>query len=272
MWRSGAMDIEDILELFDQQLRIAIELPGVQKETFPNLVRFVRPAPGMNFVQYSRLEEDVLDITIAEHIAYFAPMDQPFEWVVYDHDQPPALKERLVAHGFVPDEPAALMALDLQTAPSALLEPLPAELRRLTRRDELEDVIAIEQQVWGGNFGWMRQRMGDHMEIPGYLSIFVAYVAQRPACTGWTYFHPGSQFAGLWGGSTLPEYRKRGLYSAVLAARVQEAIQRGYRFLTIEASPMSRPIVAGHGFQLLTMTESYGWKGRGDDKVTRRTG
>jgi hypothetical protein len=32
-----------------------------------------------------------------------------------------------------------------------------------------------------------------------------------------------------------PEYRKRGLYTAVLAARVQEAIQRGYRFLTIEA-------------------------------------
>ncbi len=129
--------------------------------------------------------------------------------------------------------------------------------------------IAIEQQVWGGDFGWMRQRMGDHMEIPGYLSIFVAYVEQRPGCTGWTYFHPGSQFAGLWGGSTLPEYRKRGLYTAVLAARMQEAIQRGYRLLTIEAGPMSRPIVAGHGFQLLTMTESYGWSGGGDDKMTR---
>jgi GNAT superfamily N-acetyltransferase len=117
--------------------------------------------------------------------------------------------------------------------------------------------------VWGANFGWMRQRMGDHMAIPGYLSIFVAYVDQRPACAGWTYFHPNSQFAGLWGGSTLPEYRKRGLYTAVLAARVQEAIQRGYRYLTIEAGPMSRPIVATHGFQLLTMTASYGWKGGG---------
>src|SRR5689334_1678785 len=149
------MNINDILERFDQQLRIAIELPGVRKEVFPNLVRFVRPAPGMNFVQYSRLNEAVLDAPIAEQIAYFAPMNQPFEWVVYDHDQPPRLKERLVAHGFAPDEPAALMALDLQAAPPALLEPTTLELRRLTRRDELEDVIAIEQQVWGGNFGWM---------------------------------------------------------------------------------------------------------------------
>jgi GNAT superfamily N-acetyltransferase len=264
------MDINHILEQFDQQQRIAIELPGVRKEVFPNLVRFIRPAPGMNFVGYSRLDEATLDATIAEQIAYFAPMNQPFEWVVYDHDQPPILKERLVAHGFAPDEPAALMALDLHAPPHALLEPTMVDLRRLTHRDQLEDVIAIEQQVWGGNFGWMRRRMGDHMEIPGYLSIFVAYVERQPACVGWTYFHPRSQFAGLWGGSTLPKYRKRGLYTAVLAARVQEAIGRGYRFLTIEASPMSRPIVASHGFQLLTMTSSYGWEGSGGDKEIRR--
>jgi len=256
------MNINDILEQFDQQQRIAIELPGVRKEVFPNLVRFVRPSPGMNFVEYSRLDEAALDTTIAEQIAYFAPMNQPFEWVVYDHDQPSTLKERLVAHGFAPDEPAALLALDLRAAPPALLESTTVDLRRLTDPDQLEDVILIEQQVWGGDFGWMRRRMGDHMEIPGYLSIFVAYVDQRPACVGWTYFHPNSQFAGLWGGSTLPEHRKRGLYTAVLAARVQEAIGRGYGFLTIEASPMSRPIVASHGFQVLTMTSSYGWKGK----------
>ena len=94
------MNINDILEQFDQQQRIAIELPGVRKEVFPNLVRSVRPAPGMNFVEYSRIDEAALDTTIAEQIAYFVPMNQPFEWVVYDHDQPSTLKERLVAHGF----------------------------------------------------------------------------------------------------------------------------------------------------------------------------
>ena len=129
------MNINDILEQFDQQQRIAIELPGVRKEVFPNLVRFVRPAPGMNFVGYSRLDEAALDTTIAEQIAYFAPMNQPFEWVVYDHDQPSTLKERLVAHGFAPDEPAALLALDLRAAPPALLESTTVDLRRLTDPD-----------------------------------------------------------------------------------------------------------------------------------------
>jgi hypothetical protein len=255
------VNAKDILELFDQEQRIALELPEARKEALPNLVRFVRPAPGMNMVLYSRLDEGALDAAIEGQIAYFKPMDQPFEWVVYDHDQPPALRERLVAHGFEPDDPAALMVLDLHAPPPALLAPIAAELRPITSREGLEDVIAIEEQVWGGSFGWMRKRMGDHLAIPGYLSIFVADLERHPACVGWTYYHPNSQFAGLWGGSTLPAYRKRGLYTAVLAARVQEAIARGYRFLTIEAGPMSRPIVAAHGFQLLATTWSYGWKG-----------
>jgi hypothetical protein len=99
--------------------------------------------------------------------------------------------------------------------------------------------------------------MGDHLAIPDYLSVYLAYVDEQPACAGWVYFHPGSQFASLKGGSTLPEYRQRGLYTTVLAVRVQEAIRRGYRFLTIEAGPMSRWIVSSHGFQLLTTAYDY---------------
>ena len=53
------------------------------------------------------------------------------------------------------------------------------------------------------------------------------------------------------GGATLEGFRKRGIYTAVLAARAREARERGYRFLTIDASPMSRPIAAKHGFRLL---------------------
>ena len=53
---------------------------------------------------------------------------------------------------------------------------------------------------------------------------------------------------------------KRGLYTALVATRVQAALRRGYRFLTIDASPMSQPIVASHGFQLLTYACDYAWK------------
>lgn len=261
------MNIPEVLALFDKEQRIEIEYPGVRKETLPQVVRFVRPAPGMNFILYSWLDENTMDAVLQEQVAYFAPLGQPFEWIAYEHDTPPHLWERLAAQGFAPDDdPSALMALDLREAPPALLEPVTGDknrvdIRPITTRDGLADVIQVMEQVYGGNYAWIRQRLGDHLEIPGYLSVYVAYVEGQPACAGWIYFYPGSHFAGLWGGSTVAEYRKRGLYTAVLATRVQEAIRRGYRYLTIDASPMSRPIVARHGFHLLTMCHSRRWSG-----------
>ncbi len=255
------MNIQDLIPLFDQDQRINIEYPDMRKDVLPYLTRFVRPAPGMSFILHSRLNEQNANAVIAEQMAYFAEINQAFNWKVYDYDTPSDLYERLLAQGMEGDDPEAVMVLDLDEAPAVLLEPVTADVRRLTQRDEIKDAIRVESQVWGGNFEWMTNRLGSHLEIPGYLSLYVAYVANEPASTGWIYFHPGSeQFAGLWGGSTVERFRGRGLYTALLAIRVQEARQRGYRYLCIDASPMSRPIVAKHGFQLLTYARYCEWQ------------
>jgi ribosomal protein S18 acetylase RimI-like enzyme len=255
------MDQEALLALFDREQRAGMEYHGMKKEALPGIVRFSRPAPGTNFVLYSNLDEGEVDRAIAEQVALFGPTGQPFHWTVMEHDRPANLKERLLAHNFRPQEPDAVMVLDLRNAPAALLARGNADVRRLTGREHLADVIRVEEGVWGANFDWISGRLGDHMAVPGYLSVYVAYAEGRPACAGWIYFHEGSHFAGIWGGSTLPAYRRRGLYTAVLAARVQEAIGRGFRYLTIEASPMSRPIVARHGFELLTYAQEFVWQG-----------
>ena len=80
-------------------------------------------------------------------------------------------------------------------------------------------------------------------------------------CAGWIYFHPHSQFAGLFGGATLEEQRGRGIYSALLSRRIQEAKQRGRRFITTGASPMSRPVLEKVGFRLVSFAYDYVWKG-----------
>ena len=123
--------------------------------------------------------------------------------------------------------------------------------------EQIGDAIRVEEQVWGGNFSWMHNRMGPQFDIPGYLSMYCAYVDGQPACTGWTYFNPNTHFASLWGGSTIPEQRKNGLYTAVLAVRIQEAIRRGYRFVFSDATAMSRAVVEQHGFQVLTSSHEY---------------
>lgn len=257
------METAEILALYDEEERINIEFPDMRKEVLPEVVRFVRPGPAKSFILYSRVDESNAERVIQEQLAYFQELGRPFEWKVYDHDPGlagRALRDRLVGHGFVADEPEAIMALELKDAPAALLEPVGSYVRRLKSREELGEVIGIEADVWGEEFDWIREHLGGDMGRPGYLSVYVAHADGKPACAGWTYYSPNGQFASLWGGSTIEPYRKRGLYTAVLAARVQEAIQRGYRFLTIDASPMSRPIVARHGFRLLTFAHACEWK------------
>jgi GNAT superfamily N-acetyltransferase len=260
----------ETLLLYDLEQRIAIEHPGARKETLPAsplwalpaFVRFIRPAPGMNMILYSRVDEAHLDQAIDEQVAYFQPLGQPFEWIVYEHDSPPGLKARLEAHGFQCDEPEPLLVLDLHQAPPALLEPVTHDVRRITQQEGLEDVVQVMQQVYGSDFGWIRQRLGSHLKLPEYLSVYIAYAGGHPACAGWIYFHPRSHFAGLWGGSTVAEHRRKGLYTALLALRVQEAIRRGYRYLTINASEMSRPIVSKYGFALLAYEYAYRYVGK----------
>jgi hypothetical protein len=82
----------------------------------------------------------------------------------------------------------------------------------------------------------------------------------KPASAAWIYFHAGSSFASLWGGATLPQFRNQGRYSLLLAARAQEARARGFSLLTVDASPMSRPILEKHGFQYLATSTPCVWR------------
>ena len=263
-----SMETDEILALFNRHQRIQIEYPGMRKDVFPGpqkdgppqLVRFVHPARGMNFIAFSHLDPSDADEIIAEQIAYFREQNLSFSWPVYEQDNPPDLKERLAARGGKLYEEEEVMVLDLQSVPASLLESPRADIRTITRPEQLEDVIQIEEMVWGSNFDWARERLGGHLAIPGFLNIYAAYVEDQPVCAGWVYFHPGNPFANLYGGSTLAEQRGKGLYTALLAVRVQEALRRGYRFLTIDAGPMSAPIVRKHGFQLLTRAWDCDWE------------
>lgn len=242
------LGVSELLALYDQEQRRDIVYPDMTREVRPHVVRYTRPAPGRNFILYSDLAGADVDAVIHEEVAYFSSLGQSFEWKVYSHDQPANLKERLTEHGFIPDEPDAIMLLDLQQALPALFDRGHADVRPVTQRQGLGDVIQVLAAVWERNFDWVWDRLGTHLEIPGYLKVYVAYVDNVPASVAWIYFHAGSVFASLWGGSTREAYRQLGLYSALLAVRAREARRRGVRFLTVDASPMSAPILAKHGF------------------------
>jgi GNAT superfamily N-acetyltransferase len=254
------MNTNNLLVRYDKDLRIRIAYPEARKEITSDVVRIIRKAPGMNVVAFTFANEANLHDAIHREVDYFTPMKQPFTWKVYDHDLLPSLKDKLASHGFNRDDSADVMVLDVKNAPSELLQPIQVDIHRITGLDGLKDVIHILDLVWGGHNLWVNDRLGGHLRVPGYLSVYVAYIDSKPASVAWTYF-PHGHFATLFAGSTIAEYRKQGLYTSLLATRIQEIRQRGYNFAVVETGEMSRPIVAKHGFQHLTTVHDFEWKG-----------
>jgi ribosomal protein S18 acetylase RimI-like enzyme len=258
--KGNIMNKNHLLVRYDKDLRLRIMYPEARKEITNDVVRFIRSAPGMNFVGFTFANETKLHDVIHQEIEYFRPLQQPFTWKVYEHDLLPSLKKELVGHGFVPDnDPAAVMVLDVKNAPASLFQPTKVDIRLVSDVEGLGDIIHVLDQVWGGHNTWVNDRLGSHMQIPGYLSVYAAYVDDQPASIAWTCF-PHGHFATLFAGSTLPEHRRQGLYTSLLAARLKEIRERGYRFAVVEAGAMSKPIVARHGFQQLTTVYDYEWK------------
>jgi GNAT superfamily N-acetyltransferase len=75
----------------------------------------------------------------------------------------------------------------------------------------------------------------------------------------WLTYEAGTEFAGLWGGSTLPGWRGRGIYRALVARRAQLAVARGVTYLQVDASADSSPILRRLGLQAVTTTTPYVW-------------
>jgi ribosomal protein S18 acetylase RimI-like enzyme len=257
------MERNVILALFDREQRIDVEYPGLTKEIAGGVVRFTGPPDhdSGNFVLYSRFADHHADTAIQNQISHFRAQKLPFEWKVYDHDSPPDLRERLVLQGFKPRERDVLMILNVREAQQRLLRPPHIDIRRLTDVARLRELTALFFRVYGVDFAYLERLLGEDLRHrPYFSSIYTAYVDNQLAGAGWIQFPARSQFASLWGGTVLPEYRGRGIYRALLALRIQEAIRRGYGLVIIEAPRTCQGLAEKFGFQFLTFAHSCLWQ------------
>lgn len=254
------MNVKEILELYDKEQRRELQVVGVLREVTNNVIRHVNLEQGEGFIAYANLTSKNADATIREQIAYFENLEQPFEWKSYSHDKPEDLLERLRKHSFTIEEREALLVLDPNQLSAKLQQPITHDIRLLKKPSELEDVLKVETAVWKSDQSDIVAYLAKNMETqPEMLRVYVAYVDDKPVSCAWMFFQENSGFASLWGGSTIKEYRGRGIYTSLVTIRAQEAIKHGASFLTVDASPMSQPILEKLGFQFLAYTYPCKW-------------
>jgi GNAT superfamily N-acetyltransferase len=272
----------DYRAAYDAQLRARVA-PGT--EPVGPLVRRTRVA-GPGFVGYrdlSGLDGAALDALIAAQRDHFAARGQAVEWKYHGHDLPADLPQRLAAAGFVPDEQETVLVGPVEAlAATHPAVPKGVRLREITSRVDLERMAGMEEAVWGSDHGWLPEALEREIAGAGLPPAegrgsdpCVVVVAEaeaeveaeagegRMVSAAWIRFHQGTDFASLWGGSTLAAWRGRGIYRALVTYRARLAAQRGYRYLQVDATDDSRPILTRLGLVAVATTTPYVWRPTG---------
>jgi ribosomal protein S18 acetylase RimI-like enzyme len=262
------MDDATLRAMFDEQVRrrTRADAPGVCAEADGQVVRQVAgDGLGWSGITWSDLAgPSDADRAIAAQVRYFARLGRPFEWKLYDYDQPSDLGGRLAAAGFVPDEDEAVMVAEVPDVPADVTLPPGVTVRPVATEADVGLLIQVHERVFGRDKSRLHQDLLAQLrEAPQSVAMVLAMAGDEPVSSARADFPPGSEFAGLWGGGTLPAWRGRGIYRALIAYRAGLAARRGYRYLTVDASADSEPILRRLGFRCLARTTPYQWAPEG---------
>jgi len=271
------VDRSALLAAYDSQLRREAEVPSALSTTELGPLILATYQGGRGFITYRDLataagpatEESVRDL-VAGALEHYRgdPVVMSVEWKTRGHDHAPGLHEALLAAGFEAEDPesvmigeAGLLAVDVEL-------PVGVEIRRATTEDE----VARVEQVAGEIFGDEPERITAQVaEVVARFrrdpdfEVWFAEADGQVVTTGRLEPVEGTEFAGIWGGSTLPEFRGRGIYRALTAARARSAIAHGKRWINSDSTEFSRPILERSGLVKVSTTTPYVWKRGGQD-------
>lgn len=255
------MDIDAVRAAFDVQIRRRTdddEAGGVV-EPDNGLLRWVAPGTQTSCIIWSRLSADSADAAIAAQQAYFTARGTPVEWKYYDYDQPADLPQRLLAAGFEAEDEELMLVAETAAISHEVVLPDGVRLEPVTDAGGIEAMMAVHDLAFDDHPSpELGPRLAAQLrEAPDSLQIVVAMAGDEPVSAARIEFVTGTDFAGLWGGGTVPAWRRKGIFRALVAYRASLAAARGYRYLQVDALPPSRPILQRLGFHAVATTTPY---------------
>jgi GNAT superfamily N-acetyltransferase len=248
------MDAADTLALYDAQTR-ADPPPerGVERVWADGVLRTLG---AYDFIGWWDFAPERLGEIAEREAAFFRARGQGAEWKVFSHDRPAGLEAALAAAGWTGEEAETFVVSDMEQGMPPADRVAGLEIREVSDPTGFADFLAVNAAANGRPARQSVDELEKTVDDPG-LAYFVAYADGYPASSGGLHLLPGRAFAGLYSGGTVPDYRGRGVYRALVAARAAEARRRGYRYLWVDARETSRPILERLGFAPLATIR--GW-------------
>lgn len=253
------------LTAYDEQLRTDAETSGATAVERLGPLRLATFAGGRGFVTYQDLGgagAGTIAEWVVETLAFYRadPAVVRVEWKTRGHDHAPGLHEALIYNGFEPDEiesimigPAGALAVDVKL-------PAGVTLRKVTAEPEIRAMSAMQDKVFGspisdGNAEAILRRAASD----DGMQLWVAEHQGQIVSAGRLEPVPNTEFAGIWGGATLKEWRGQGIYRALTSARARAALALGKKLVHSDSTEYSRPILERYGLLRVSTTTPYCW-------------
>lgn len=259
------MKAPDLLAAYDEQLRTHAETLGAVTVVNLGPLLLVTFPGRRGLVTYRDLRgtrAEAIRQLVADALSWFAEDAgiRQVEWKTREHDEAPGLAEALERAGFTAADPESVMIGEAQLLAVDVPAPAGVAFRRVYREPDIRAMTTMHDEVFGrrqsvGAVESMLRRVTDHDGV----ELWVAEIAGNMVCTGRLEPVNASDFAGIWGGATVPEWRGRGIYRALTAARARSALALGKTLIHSDSTEHSRPILERYGLTKVTTTTPYEW-------------
>jgi GNAT superfamily N-acetyltransferase len=263
--QDSSREHERLRALYDSQLRTDAETYGAITVKRHGSLLLATLANGNGLVTYRDLEgasEGTIRRIVSVVLAYYedSTVTNSVEWKTRRHDEAPGLREALLNNGFVPDEEESIMIG--QAKALAVDVPLPGgvTLRQVTAENDVRAMSAMQDEVFGrSSSSETAKALLRRLSRGEVMELWVAEAEGRIVTGGRLEPIPGSDFAGIWGGATLKEWRGLGIYRALTAARARSALRIGKTLIHSDSTTYSRRILERFGFVEVSTTTPYRW-------------
>lgn len=252
--------MHDLLRLYDTHLRTRAEMQGALSVTRRGPLWIGRFRGGSLLVTYRELDDPQSRVRRVMEMIDEDDSIAEVEWKTRSHDHVPGLAAALSAAGFTADDAESVMigpasALTEAGTPTGII------VRVVTAPEEMRRALDMADAVFGRppRAEWMVTEMLERQAHGDAVELWVAEADGRVVGVGRIDPVSGTDFAGIWGGATLPDFRGRGIYRALTAARVRSAMRRGVRWIHSDSTEDSRPILERSGLEKVTDTVPWIW-------------
>jgi hypothetical protein len=229
-------------------------------------LRLVTFAGGQGFVTYKDLggaDVQTIQSLVTEALAHYRrdPGINRVEWKTRGHDHAPGLHDSLLSNGFTPDDPESIMIGEAHTLAVNVPAPAGVQLRRVTSAPDVRAMCAMTSAVFEDpNSDEVADALLRRLTVVDGMELWVAENEGQIISAGRLEPVRGTQFAGIWGGATRPEWRGLGIYRALTAARARSALQAGKTLIHSDSTEYSRPILERSGLVCVSTTTPYRWR------------